>query len=62
MSIDERLEKYLGMELNEGETEYMKLMARMLKKYKVDAPYQLDATMKKKFLDEVEREWTKNHK
>jgi len=42
--------------------QYMDFFQEKLNKYEVDSPAQLDEEGKKKFFNEIEKEWTKDEK
>ena len=50
--IEEMVKKYLG-----EETEYQKFFNKKLKKFGVKSQTELEGDQKKKFYDEVDREW-----
>ncbi len=42
---------------NGDQKAYQKFFEKMLKKYKVDSPEDLDKSKRKKFFDEVDKSW-----
>jgi hypothetical protein len=47
-----------GVKIKEGDAEaYKKFFDKKLKKYGVKSPAELDDAEKKKFFDEIEKEW-----
>ena len=47
-------------EMSPAQKEYRAFFEKKLKKYKVKSPSQLKDADKKKFFDEIEKEWTKD--
>ena len=53
-------EQYLNEEKSGGKEEYEKFFNKKLKKFKVESPDELSDEDKKKFFDEIEKEWKEN--
>jgi polyhydroxyalkanoate synthesis regulator phasin len=55
MNITDKINKYLYEE--NGDTAYQKFFRTKLKEYGVKSPDELSKEQKKKFFDEVDKEW-----
>ena len=53
MNIIDRIDRIL----KEGETAYQKFFKKKLKEYKVNSPSELSKEERKKFFDEIDKEW-----
>ena len=57
MDITKKIDKYIN-EASGGKAEYQAFFNKKLKAYGVSSPDELDDAKKKKFFDEIEKEWT----
>jgi len=57
MDLLGRIDMFVGFDINE-ETEYQKFFNKKMKEWGISSPGDLDDDEKKKFFDEVDREWT----
>ena len=49
--------EWLNEEMDKNSNEYKEFFQKMLKKYNVKEPDELDDEEKKKFFDEIDRKW-----
>lgn len=59
MDLLQKMEMFIGYDTNSinEETEYQKFFKKKLKEYDVNSPSELEGEEKKKFFDEVDKEW-----
>jgi len=57
MDITTKIEKYLQTEETGGKEAYQAFFKKKLKKFGVTSPAQLKGDDKKKFFDEIDKEW-----
>jgi len=57
MNIEDRIEFFLGDDLDEQKGDYQKFFKKKLAQWKVKSPSSLSDADKKKFFAEIKKEW-----